>query len=241
MFKWSESDKLALPILFVVIVGVSILLHFILKNKSEKIKQIPLHIVSAALIILEIIKQIYFAANGIYTKNTLPIHFCSFIVVIIAFAQFLPSKVAKWFDAPSVVFPLIAIILVIVHPRSMIGNSSATMFNSFPNFHAFYFHALVIAYPILKLSLLNINLKAKYALSIVGLLGIYCSYAIPLAFYLKNNYLNILYSYFYPLEQLRLSYGQVLYDVVLVGLGLSACLAIYFIWFLISKTINKRK
>ena len=241
MFKWSYYDKIALPIVLAFIICISILLHFLLKNKSEKIKQIPLHIISVTLIILEITKQIYFIATNTYTAKVLPIHFCSLIVVIIALTQFLPKKISKWLDVPSIIFPLAVMVLILIHPYAMIGNSSQTMFISFTRFHAFYFHALIMLYPILKLSLIKFNLKLKYSLSIIGCLVFYSTYAIPLAFKLNNNYLNILHSDFYPLEQFRLTYGQVAYDIVIYVLGISVCVGVYLIWYLIYKLKEKRR
>lgn len=241
MFKWSCDDKIAIPILLVIIIGSSILLRFLLKNKSEKVKQFPLCIISITLIVLEVAKQIYFGVSGIYTKNTLPIHFCSFIIILIALTQFLPKKVSRWLEAPSVVFTLMVLLLVLVHPKSTIGDTSKTMFTSFPNFHIFYFHALVMWYPVLKLSLTKFDLKAKYCLVIVGCILIYGAYAVPLAYTLGNNYLNILSNVVPIFERFRLAYGQVLYNIVwFLGL-IVVCLGVYFLWYGINKLLEKRR
>ena len=87
MFKWSSSDKIAIPIMLGCIILVSVALFFILRNKNEKIKRIPFKIISLSLIILEVVKQIYFISKGTYTANHIPAHFCSLIVFIIAFSK----------------------------------------------------------------------------------------------------------------------------------------------------------
>lgn len=241
MFKWSESDKIAIPIMFLCIILICVGLYFIMKNKEDKIKRIPLKIICLALILLEIIKQLYFIIKGTYTVNHIPAHFCSLIVVIIALTEFLPKKLSKWLEVPSVVFPIIAIILVLVHPQSMIGSSSSKIFLDFPNFHAFIFHALVIAYPIVKLTIIRFDLKIKYCFSLVGCIVFYACYAVPIAFSLNNNYINILWSMFAPLEKFRLQYGQILYDTILFIIGVGASIAIYLIWYSIDNLIKKRR
>lgn len=241
MFKWSSSDKIAIPILLLSVILISILLHFLLKNKSEKVKRIPLIVISLLLIILEVAKQIYFFANGVYTVKQLPAHFCSLIVVIIALSEFLPKKLSKYLEVPSVVFPIMTILLVLVHPNSMIGNSSSAIFKDFPNFHAFMFHALVIAYPIIKITLVKFNLKLKYCFSLICCILFYISYAIPIAFINDCNYLNILWNVFEPLEKFRVKYGQVCYEIVWFLICVAISIVVYLIWYYIDKFIEKRR
>lgn len=241
MFKWSSSDKIMIPIMLFSIIIISLVLFFVLRNKSEKVKRIPLMVISVSLIVLEVVKQIYFISKGTYTANHIPAHFCSLIVFIIAFAEFLPKKLSKWLEVPSVVFPIIALVLLLVHPQSMIGGSSGKIFKDFPNFHAFMFHALVVAYPIIKLTIIRIENNLKYCISLVGCIVFYGSYAIPIAFKFNNNYINILRSMFPPLEKFRVSCGQVWYDIVLFLIGVGASILIYLIWYFIEKLVNKRR
>lgn len=241
MFNWTNSDKIAIPTMLLVIGLLAVLLFFALKNKSEKIKRIPTKVISVLIIVLEVAKQIYFAVKGIYTVNHIPVHFCSLIVVIIALSEFLPQKIAKYLDAPSIVFPILTILLVLTFPKSMIGNSSSTMFSSFPNFHAFYFHALVIAYPIIKLTLVRFELNLKYCYCLIGCIVFYAIYAVPVAFALHNNYVNILWNSFAPLENLRQSCGQVIYDIVWFLFIVAISIGVYLIWYFIDKIIKKRR
>lgn len=242
MFKWSQCDLIAIPITILIIVVVAVACYFIFKEKSDKLKNIPLHIISGSLILLEVIKQIYYISSGNYPANVIPVHFCSLIVVIIAFAQFAPRKIAKFLDVPSVIFSIILILLLLVHPSALLGKSSSGIFLSFPNFHAFVFHALVMAYPILKLTLLRFDLKIKQSImSLICCIVFYASYAIPLAFHLNINYMNILNSYFQPLENLRLACGQVVYDIVLFLLGMGGSIMLFFVWYLIDKKTKKEK
>lgn len=241
MFKWSDSDKIAIPVMLASIIILSLGLYFLTKNKSEKVRRIPLKIICLALVVLEIVKQFYFILKGTYTANHIPAHFCSLIVVIIILAEFLPKRFSKWFDVPSVVFPIIAITLVLVHPHSMIGSSSGKIFLNFPNFHAFMFHSLVISYPIIKLTIVRFDLKLKYCFSLIGCILFYACYAVPIAFKFQNNYINILWSMFTPLENFRIQFGQILYDILLFIIGVGASIAIYLIWYYIDRKVKIRR
>lgn len=241
MFKWSNTDVIAIPIALVLILGLAVLFYFVLKNKSDKVKHIPLYVVAISLVVLEVTKQIYHAVRGTYNVNTIPVHFCSLIVVIICLAEFLPKKISKYFNIPSVVFSLITLGLLLIHPSSMIGKSSANIFGNFSNFHAFMFHIIVIAYPIFKLAILRHKISFKQSLSLVVCVLFYATYAVPVAFALNNNYVNIIYSYFAPLENFRNTCGQVAYDVLLFIIVIAVSYAVFGIWYLIEKLIEKRR
>lgn len=241
MFKWSDSDKIAIPIMLAIVIMLCVGFHFLLKNKSEKIKRIPLISIASLLIMLEVAKQLYFIIKGTYTANHIPAHFCSLIVIIIALAEFLPKKLSKYLDVPSIIFPIICALLILIHPKAMIGNSSSGIFASFPNFHAFMFHALVVAYPLLKLTLIRFELKLSYCFSLACCIVFYGCYAIPIAFAFNNNYVNILWSMFEPLEKFRQSCGQVLYDIVLFLIGVGASIGLYLIWYFIDKKTKQRR
>lgn len=241
MFKWSQADLIAIPIALFSIVALTIILYFVTKNKSDKIKSIPLKVVAGFLIVLEIAKQIYYISSGTYPLNVIPVHFCSLIVVLIAFAQFMPAKIANWFHVPSVVFSFVVLPLVLVHPHAMIGSASQGVFVNFHHFHAFVFHMLVIAYPIFNLVLIKKQLKLSNSFNLVACIAFYASYAIPVAFKLNINYMNILYSYFAPLEEFRLACGQVVYDIVLFLISMLACVCLFMLWYVIDKKVTQRR
>ena len=77
MFEWTDSELIVLPIAFACMLVITIAISLGLKNKSEKIANIPLTIIAILLVVLEIIKQIVNIVQG-YVWWSLPLHFCSF-------------------------------------------------------------------------------------------------------------------------------------------------------------------
>ena len=75
MFDWSQSDLIVLPISLGVIIVISILLCVLFKNKSAQTRSIPLMVIAATILVLEVIKQVKAIAEG-YGFWTFPLHFC---------------------------------------------------------------------------------------------------------------------------------------------------------------------
>jgi hypothetical protein len=64
---------------------------------------------------------------------------------------------------------------------------------------------------------------------------------VPVAFKLGFNYINILHSYFQPLENFRLTCGQVAYDILLFSIAIAISCLIFTVWFFIIKLTTKRR
>lgn len=230
MFKWSDTDKIVLPVMLVAIIFIAVFLWCLLKGKNEKIRKIPLQIIAVIVIMLEISKQVYYLTTT-YITYALPIHFCTLVLILMPLSQFLPKKVAEYFKSPTLVFSLIISVLIYIHPKSMIGDATATIFTSFPSFHTFAFHFCVVAYSIFSIALNDYTPRLKHCFVLCGTVAFYGCYAVPLAFSLNANYVNILYSYFEPLEQFRQSCGQVAYDILLFLIGvIGSCLVLILYW-----------
>ena len=59
MINYSGKAKIILPIMFIVMLITALLLGKLLREKNERIKTIPLVVITILLILLEIIKQIW--------------------------------------------------------------------------------------------------------------------------------------------------------------------------------------
>ena len=56
MFKWSDADKIAIPVMMLIVAALAVALAFLLRGKSEKVKNVPLHIIAGLMIALEVAK-----------------------------------------------------------------------------------------------------------------------------------------------------------------------------------------
>ena len=72
---WSSIHaKTVLPSISVMIV-LAITIGWLLRNKSEKIRMIPIQVISVVILLLEVAKQIYCIVTG-YDLYSIPLHFC---------------------------------------------------------------------------------------------------------------------------------------------------------------------
>ena len=109
MFGYNETDFIVLPISLAIIILITIVLRFTLKNKSDKVKNIPLIVISAILIILEIIKQTKNLTGEKFDPYALPFHYCSLFVFTFPLAHFTKGKVKKFFTPIAYITALINI------------------------------------------------------------------------------------------------------------------------------------
>lgn len=239
MFIWSASDKIAIPVTVLIICVAAIVLYFLLRNKSSAIKRIPLQIISVFVIGLEIAKQIYYSSQPEFDYYVLPLHFCSMILLLMPLSQLFGDRFGKIFKPMAFVYSLLVFILVLVNPNALIGASTSGIFASFHNFHAFFFHFSVIAYFILSVALCDYKPEYKHCINVSGGVALYAVYAVPCAYLLNANYVNILQSYFEPLEKFRLWAGQIWYNVVLFIIAVVGVCALCVLSCLVYKLFHK--
>ncbi len=225
MFKWSKSDLIVIPLMLLIISASAVLLHFLLRNKKYYIRRIPLQIISLIVVVIEIIKQFYYRGNPDFTYYVLPLHFCSLFMVLMPLSQFFGHKVGSIFKPMTFVYSGLVTVLVLVNPNALIGQSTSDILGSFHNIHTFVFHFSVIAYFIFSIALSDYQPKFIHCINVTCGIVFYAVYAIPCSYRLQVNYVNILYSFFEPLEKFRLWAGQVWYNIVLFAAGvIGACL-----------------
>ena len=95
MFGYNETDFIVLPISLAIIILITIILRITLKNKSDAVKNIPLMIIAAILVILEIIKQTINFTSPKFDNSMLPFHYCSLFVFTYPLAHFTKGKVKQ--------------------------------------------------------------------------------------------------------------------------------------------------
>ncbi len=153
MFNYSESQKIIMPIALIIMVILGVSFHFLLRTKSEKIKNAPLTVIAFLLLVLEICKQIYYIFFVEYVTYALPLHFCTLVIFVIIFAQIPSKKIVDFFKPIAFSFSGLVAFMLYISPTSLIGNSTDNVFLNYYTFHTFTFHHLVVLYFILTLTL----------------------------------------------------------------------------------------
>ena len=146
----------------VLIVGLTIGLAFILKNKSQKTKDITLKILAIAAVTVYIADLFIMPLNridGQIDLDKLPFHICTFIGILIPFAQF-NTKARKGTSFREVVacLAIVASLMYITYPGSALGDIGTF---SYKVVQTFVFHGLVFSWGVLSLTTGSITLKFK--------------------------------------------------------------------------------
>ena len=240
MFEYSKTDLIILLPSLALFIILSIALRFILKNKSERVKNIPFIIISAILVILEIIKQIINFTSEEINLFSLPFHYCSLFVYFFPLAHFTKGKVKDFFTPVAFITALAMSIVFYFCPRGIIGDSTNLMFEEFLPFHSVTFHLLVIFYTILYIALNLYTPTKKGTLNLIITMLIYCAIAIPLAHVLQTNYCNFLECTVPIVANLQLTIGMFWYTIIMIiiiGLGPALLNVIYLA---IYNALNKK-
>ena len=241
MFNWSSGDTAVLPAALITIIICGVVLRVILKNKGEKWRKLPLRILAIGIVLLEVAKQIYYNTYESYTLYVLPLHFCSTFIWLIPIAQFTKGKIGKFFKPMPFCYSLVVIFLMYAFPRVLLGNATSAVFGNFRYAHTFLYHHAILAYFIFSLLLGDYKPQKRDYVPLVAGVAFYTAYALPIAYVLNVNYVNILKSDFAPFEQLRLAAGQVVYNIVLFLFAVAAILCIWVVYYKLYNVINKRQ
>lgn len=240
MFNWTKNEAIIVPVGLVIIILLSIIINFCLRNKSDKIKRIPLFIITIIVLILEIIKQIYSIVVG-YNLWKLPLHFCSIFLFVFSFASFGKGTLRKIGDVISLSGGFAVLVAFLVSPRNIIGNACDNVFASFDTFHTFTYHFLVFFYFFI---LIGSNLvQAKFSdlkYVVTAVLG-YAIIAIVAGYTLNVNFCSVLHNSYSFLEAIRLSCGPRIYLICLVIFGICALSLTYLPNILITYIRKKKK
>ncbi len=218
MFSWSNSEKIVLPIALIIVLVAAFLISFLLRKRDEKIKRIPLMILTVITLVLEIVKQILGIING-YNLWNIPLHFCSLFLYFYPLASFFKGKVREFGSTMCIVSATLFLLLFYTNPSSIISSSCDNIFESFSTFHTFiYHHIILLFYFLLIFSQLYRPSTRDYIYNLIGIGG-YALVAIPTAHLLNVNFCSLLKSVIPFMETLRLNAGQVVYTFVMICVG----------------------
>ena len=142
-----------------IILGLTIGVIFILKNKKESTKVLVTKILCYVLIITYVadffIMPLYGVEMGGYLDK-LPFHFCTAVGVMTAFVQF--NKHFKWAKEPVAALAIVASLMYITYPGSALGEISTF---SYKVIQTFLFHGLLFAWGVLFVATKQTELKWK--------------------------------------------------------------------------------
>lgn len=236
----TKEEWLILGLVLLAIIGIAIGLGFALRKKDEKIRRIPLIVITIVLVVLEIIKQTTSIIDG-YSMWSFPLHFCSTYFIWFSLANFTRGKFQKAMQCVAFVASFYLLVLFYFDPTSIIGSSTTAVFASFYNFHTFVFHHLVLLYFFLTITLKMVDFKPKYCLHFSISMAIYYCIAVIFANIFSVNYMNILHSSIGFMENFRLACGQIIYNIALGLLTVFVGTIIILILHLILKKIKEKK
>ena len=225
MALWTQTHALSLLPAVAVMLGLTLLLRRWIGQKPLQVRMIPLQIVAAVLVLLEIGKQVLSFRNG-YDLYHIPLHFCSLFIFMLPLAAFYRGKHQVRVRAITVSLCASVTGLMLIYPDLIYSAQNVKeFFTNYFSFHTVFFHNLVVLAFFLMAGL---NLydpgqpreKRTVMLFIIG----YCAIAAPAAQLLQTNFNNFYRCNIAPLEAIRaaveaaLGYApaQILYVCIVV-------------------------
>ena len=182
VFQWEGGPEITLfsiwHIMYIVlIIGLTIALAFIVKNKSEKTKKNVLNVLAISAISVYIADFFIMPLNGVGYGgylDKLPFHICTFTSIMIPFAQFSKSnnKVTQSFKEIVACLAIVSSLMYMTYPGSALGDIGTF---SYKVVQTFVFHGLVFSWGFMSLATGSITLKIKniwkQALGILFIIG----------------------------------------------------------------------
>ncbi len=211
---YTKSELIVLPIALFIMIAITFVLYYFLKEKSTKIQALPFQIITLLLILGEIAKQIIeFNNPDGYDLWAIPLHFCSTYFFWFSLAEFSTGNFKTTMQNVAFVATIYLVVGIYVSPIGIIGHACDNIFESFSTAHTFFFHHLVILYFILGVAFKRFAPEKKHANTWVVCFGCYFILATACAHLLDTNYFNLLESIIEILENFRLWAGQIPYTI----------------------------
>ncbi|MGD9900918.1 MAG: hypothetical protein AB7S44_00020 [Spirochaetales bacterium] len=240
---WTESQNEVFPLAFGIIIVVAIALGLLLKNKSEKIKNIPLLIITVLIIVAEIVKQVRAIEAG-YGFWSIPLHYCSTFLIWFSMATFFKGKVKDAGQKISLLTGLAFLVGFIIGPSTIIGNATSNLtwsWSNFGNLHTFYYHFAVVLFVALQIAFKHPFPTIKDLKRIGIPFFSWMIVSAIVANLLNVNFSNLLYSNIGFMDSIRINYGYPIYLASMFIAFFSIFVGILLIGTLIDKIRKKFK
>ena len=238
---YSDAEKVVMPLMFFILLAITVLLWLLLRNKSEKWQSIPFKIITLALIVGEGIKQ-YLSIKEGYNFWNLPLHFCSTYFIWLSLAEFSVGKMQKTMRNIAFVATIYLFVGLYTYPSGIFGDLCENVFETYFTVHSFFYHHLVILYMLLSIAFKRFHPRKRDAFTWMACFSVYFVVALVCAYTFEENFFNILNSEPLPiLEPVRLAVGQVLYNAGLGAVLIFAGSGVIFLSAVISEKMRKKK
>lgn len=250
MELWTKAHAQTLIPAILVMLLVSALLRYLLKDKPFKIRLIPVQIIAVLLVVLEIGKQVLSFKNG-YDLYHIPLHFCSLFIFAMPVMAFYQGKHREKVNGVVAAMCASVTLLMLIYPALIYGEwNIRDYFKGYFDFHTVTFHNLVV-FAFILIVMLEIQTPVvkgvhKAAAAFMAVFSVIQGVA---ANTLKTNFANFYTCNIPPLEQVRLmvqrSLGyvpaQILYGCIVGTLQVLFVMLAYEFYKLLRKPLKTKE
>ena len=248
MELWTSEHVKTLPPAVAVMIAIAVLLRVILK-KDEKIRMIPIQILTCLLLVMEVGKQVLSLVQG-YDLYCLPFHFCSLFLYVMPVMAFYKGKYRHAAFTVSTALCASVFLLMLIYPALIYGAGNIqNFFNGYFDFHTVAFHNIVMFLFIL-IVVLDIHVPAPKGDNkpIIIFVLFFCAVSASMAHLLKTNYANYYTCNIPVLEDVRLAVQDaigilpttLIYISILSALNVGFTLMSYQLYRFLHFIINKK-
>ncbi len=235
MFEWSNMDKIVLPVALVIVVALTTILYFAFRDRSKNIRKIPLYVITALLLALEVANQIYHIAIG-YHFATLPLHFHSIVLFAFPLMLWAGGHFQKVGNALSIIVVSLVVVCFYLSPDLMIGNAGSNMFANFQSFYYIMFFHLSFLYFFTAISLDLFDWEVATIVYFWLGFAFYSVIMVIFANVFSVYFVNCLENVVSILAKFRVDFGMLLYSVVMY----LVCMGIGGVIFIVERAVFSR-
>ena len=250
MGLWTSTHLYQILPTFLIFAVVAVIAANTLGKLKPSLRYIPLQVIAAILLVLEVMKQINAAKGGSYDMYALPFHYCSLFLYLLPFHAFYHGKHSRIINA--IAFGCLASLtldMILMPAVIYSADNVKNFFVGFGDFHTVAFHNLVVLYFMLTIALKLYEFNVKRDIKAMSIfLTCYVVIAAILSHTLEVNFHNLYRCNIDFLENIRAMvvdkigvFGTLLYVFVLLILTVLFAYAAYFLSKLIITAINKLK
>lgn len=244
MFDWTKLHAITLIPSIMFFILVSLIIRKWLIKYDEKFRIIPIHIITALIFVLEIIKQTRSLILG-YDLSDLPLYYCSLFVFLYPLTSLYKGKFKDSIRTLTIVSGITLFGLMMIMPNIVYSEDSIkNIFLDFDCFHTVVFHNLVLLGTalLISLNLYKINIKKDYLITTLFYVS-YCVIVPPITILLNENFNKFNYNTVTPIENIRLSlidslgysFGQSMYVLLDLISTVGFSIFMYTVFMLIHK------